>query len=357
MTTLDAVRDETDAATGDWLQTVLDATLERSLAHAPASVDADRLGGALREATAGGKRFRPRLVALVHAGLGGTEHRGLAPVAAAVELLHTALVVHDDVIDGDDTRRGRRSVPGRFRAEATEAGATPRGADAYALAGAVLTGDLALTAAVRTIATAPLPTAVVHRLLDLVDSALVVSATGELADVRLAAGLGRPTPAEALAMAGNKTAAYSFELPMKAGAVLAGAPAATVEGVGRVGRLLGTAFQLRDDLLGVFGDPEVTGKSDLADLREGKCTPLVVHAQGTAAWAPVAAHWGDPGITPGQAAAVRQALREAGSETYVEELAARLTARASVHASTLGLPPGIVDRVEDLCRLPRRGAA
>jgi geranylgeranyl pyrophosphate synthase len=341
----------------DLLQPALDAALARVSASAPASADAARLADALREATYGGKRFRPRLVALVHDGLAGSTHRAVPAVAAAVELLHTALVVHDDVIDGDDTRRGRHSVPGRFRAEAAGAGADARAADTYAVAGAVLTGDLALTAAIRTIASAPVPALVLERLLGLVDRALATSAAGELADVRLAAQTRPAALSEALAMAEHKTAAYSFELPMTAGAVLAGASAATVDGLGRIGRLLGTAFQLRDDLLGVFGDPAVTGKSDLADLREGKCTPLVAHAQTTSAWPRVAAHWGDPHITVAEAATVRGALEDAGSRAFVEALADELVDAATVRAADLGLPTGLVAAVQDLCRPVPRGAA
>src|SRR4051812_37474017 len=120
----------------DRLQPGIDAALARVWSGAPRSTDADPPPAARREATHGGKRFRPGLVALVHDGLGGTADAAVPVVAAAVELLHTALVVHDDVIDGDDTRRGRHSVPGRFRAEAAEAGAGPRAAGTYAVAGA-----------------------------------------------------------------------------------------------------------------------------------------------------------------------------------------------------------------------------
>jgi geranylgeranyl pyrophosphate synthase len=335
----------------DWLQSALDEVLDTGPLAAPAlGEDHRRLREALLAASAGGKRFRPRLVAAVHDVLGGTATGALAHVAAAVELLHTAFVVHDDVIDRDQTRRGRATVPGRFLGEARAAGADEAGAHTYAVAGAVLTGDLALSAAFRAVATAPVAGPVTGRLLDLVDRALVVSATGELTDVRLSLGLDGPSLAEALTMEEHKTAVYSFELPMQAGAVLAGAPLPLVAGMGEVGRLLGVAFQLRDDLLGLFGDPAATGKSNLADLREGKCTPLIVHARSTPAWPVVAPYLGDPELDVEGAATVRRALEASGSRRFVEDLADRYVETASARASALGLPPGFVGSLEALCR-------
>jgi geranylgeranyl pyrophosphate synthase len=335
---------------GDWVQEALDTALTSGWSTASALGEDHRgLREALLSATAGGKRLRPRLVAGVHDALGGTATEALAQVAAAVELLHTAFVVHDDVIDRDQTRRGVATVPGRFHTQALAAGADEPGAATFALAGAVLTGDLALGAAIRAVATAPLPGPVTGRLLDLVDRALVVSATGEIADVRLSLGLDVPSLAEALMMEEQKTAVYSFELPMQVGAVLAEASPGTVAGVGEVGRLLGVAFQLRDDLLGLFGDPAATGKSNLADLREGKCTPLVVHARGTWAWDVLGPHLGDPEVDDEAAAAVRHALEASGSRSFVEHLADRYTDLAADRAAAFGLPPGFVGSLEELC--------
>ncbi|WP_110181244.1 polyprenyl synthetase family protein [Nocardioides solisilvae] len=321
--------------------------------------DRAALAAALDVGTRGGKRFRPWLLARVHDAL-ATPGDSAAPdavvdrVAAAVELLHTAFVIHDDVIDHDDTRRGRPSVPGWFRSDAATLpvptgapAARAAGEETYSRAGAVLAGDLALAAAVRAVATCGAPTPVVTRLLDLLDTTLHVSAAGELADVRLALGAGLEDPEgaleEALQMAEHKTAAYSFVLPMQAGALLAGAEEHVVRALGEVGRRLGIAFQLHDDLLGVFGDREVTGKDPLGDLREGKRTPLVVHAAGTAAWPRIAAHLGDPALTEEEAADVRAALVEGGSRVFVEELAREHLDAARDQAAAFGLADPLVD--------------
>jgi geranylgeranyl pyrophosphate synthase len=312
------------------LQARLDADLESMWRDVEPGPDADALRAALIDAVGGGKRVRPRLLAEVHDGLGGRRPEAVLGMAAAIELLHTAFVVHDDLIDNDDLRRGRPSVPGRFRAAAEGSGATARGAQTYATAGALLTGDLALSAALRAVATLDLPSAVRLRLIALVTDALATSAAGELADVRLSLGVVDPGYDDALALAYRKTAAYSFMLPMQAGAVLAGARAATITALGDAGRALGVAFQLYDDLAGMFADSDTTGKDPGADLREGKLTLLVCHARSTAAWPEIEPRWGDPGLTLTDLRAVRRLLEEAGTRAHVESVAARHL-RAGLH--------------------------
>ena len=134
----------------------------------------------------------------------------------------------------------------------------------------------------------------------------------ELADVRLSLG-GCADLDETLRTAERKTAVYSFQLPLRAAVILAGREDLDT-GVRRLGRDLGLAFQLRDDLDGVFGDPAETGKSNASDLREGKCTPLVALAHGTSAWGELSTLLGDPdaGDAP-QSATARTAAARARS--------------------------------------------
>jgi len=303
------------------LQARLEDDIEALWRHVGPGVDTDALRVALVDAAGGGKRVRPRLLADVHDGLGGRRPQALLGVAAAIELLHTAFVIHDDLIDNDDLRRGRLSIPGRFRGAAEEMGATSRGTQVYATAGALLTGDLALSGALRAVATLELPSAVRLRLVELVTEALATSATGELADVRLSLGTATSGYHDALELAYRKTAAYSFVLPMQAGAVLAGAGAATIATLGDAGRDLGIAFQLYDDLAGMFADRDATGKDPLADLREGKPTLLLSHARSCAVWPEIAPRWGDPDLKVADLHAVRRLLEEAGTRLHVETVA------------------------------------
>ncbi len=304
----------------------------------------ERLWDALASAVEGGKRFRPALVTAVHRALDGTCPAPAVEVGAAVELLHTAFVIHDDVIDGDDRRRGRLNVSGTFHAAALAAGATPDDAVGMGRAAGILAGDLALTAALRAVATCGAPTEVVHRLLDLFDSALQTTASGELADVRLSLGVETASLGESLAMAEQKTSAYSFTLPFQAGALLAGADEPTVARLGEVGRLLGIAFQLVDDLLGVFGDPELTGKSATGDLRTRKQTPLLAHARTTPEWERIRAYVGRE-LGDDELADVRGLLTRSGSRAFVEDLAERHIDAARAALADLGLPSELLDAV------------
>lgn len=325
------------------LQEQIDDLIEPATGLGGLSADRAMLALALRLGTEGGKRFRPWLFATVHDRLrrpGADDDAGTVDrVAAALELVHTAFVIHDDVIDNDDMRRGRSSVPGWFRTAGSAADAT------YSRAGGILTGDLALVAAVRGLATCGAAAPVTGALLDLLDATMHDSAAGELGDVRMALGSELPGLAEALAVAELKTASYSFVLPMQAGAVLGAADPETVAQVGEVGRMLGIAFQLRDDLLGTFGDEASTGKDPLGDLREGKRTPLIVHAAHTGLWWRIEPHLGDPDIGPVEGERVRRALLEAGSVHFVEDLIGQYLQRARTLAVPVGLDACVVDRL------------
>jgi geranylgeranyl diphosphate synthase type II len=325
-------------STDDALHRLLAEGRSRARTGDPAGV---RLWDAAAEAAEGGKRFRPALVMAAHDALRGTSGEAAAQVGAAVELLHTAFVIHDDVIDGDDLRRGRLNVSGTFAAEAHRAGAAPEGATELGRAAGILAGDLALAAAIRAVATCGAAPDVVGRLLDLFDTALHTTAAGELADVRLSLHLGPASLSESLAMAEQKTSAYSFALPLQAGAVLAGADERTVAGLGETGRLLGVAFQLADDLLGVFGDPDRTGKSATNDLRTAKQTPLLVHATTTREWPEIQAYVGRD-LTDAEVTEVRRLLTASGSRGFVEELAERHLAGARALVAELGVAAAIL---------------
>jgi geranylgeranyl diphosphate synthase type II len=244
------------------------------------------LGEALARATRGGKRFRPALVAASFRSFGGDASAtpGLAPVAAAFELLHTAFVVHDDVIDHDTERRGVPNVAGEFRARARARGADAAGAALLGDAAGILAGDLLLHEALRLVAFADVDPVARERLFALVDDAVYVSAAGELADVENSISAPDATPEDAFDTAFNKTAVYSFRAPLQAGAVLAGASDSAMEVLATAGGRLGLAFQLVDDLIGAFGTPAQAGRETGGDLRESKRTPLVALASQTPSW-------------------------------------------------------------------------
>ena len=286
------------------------------------------LWSVLERNTVGGKRFRPRMVFTAYDALGGTDDEAVAGVAASFELLHTALIVHDDVIDRDFSRRGIPNVSGSYRDTATTAGIPTPAAEHRGMSAAVIAGDLALAGASRLLLDVRCEGGVRARLLDILDEAIFVSAGGEMVDVELSLSPEVPTVAEILDMERAKTAVYSFEAPLQAGAVLAGAPDAVVDAVGEFGREVGVAYQVVDDLLGVFGLEADTGKTTLGDLREGKRTVIVAHAATTEEWFSIRPFIGKADLTEAEAEHVRARLESCGARAFAESLVEQHARRA-----------------------------
>src|SRR5690606_19747725 len=136
---------------------------------------------------------------------------------------------------------------------------------------------------------------------------------------------------------------YTFELPLRAAAILAGSTPRTEEVLGDVGTLLGSAFQLQDDLLSTFGEAGDHGKDAYSDLREGKETVIIAHARRTSAWPEVQPHAGNPQLSTADAVVVRHLLGECGAEEFVRSLIADQLTAAHVLATSAesGLPAGV----------------
>jgi len=319
------------AVTATVLQDFLDARVRTAAARSDVAV---RLWADLADGV-GGKLMRPRLAVAAYLGLGGgPDASAIAPVAAAIEVLHTAMLVHDDLLDHDEVRRGRPNVAGSARARLTGRGLPERVVSDQVLAASLLAGDLAIASAFALVASAPADRAALLRVVGLLAEGIETTVVGELLDVT--ASLSSPRDVDALAVAELKTAAYSGSLPLVVGAVLAGADEEQVARLGAVGSALGVAFQLADDDLGVFGDPAVTGKSVLSDLREGKRTELMRRAYAMADEAGCAvldAHVGRADLDDAGAAAVRDVLVASGALDSVREL----TRQTALHARELAL--------------------
>jgi len=314
-----------------------DVTGRRARARELAAEHAS-LWRAVGEQLGGGRLMRPRLTVAAYLGLGGTDLAAVAPVAAAQEMLHTAMLVHDDVLDHDDTRRGRPNVTGTARRRLAARGVTGPAADDPVLAAGLLGGDLAIAAAFDLIASAPVPASTALRVIRSLARAVDTTVAGELLDVTGA--LHGPTAVDALRVAELKTAVYSCCTPLAAGAVLAGADDGVLGVLDRFGTAFGVAFQLLDDELGVFGDPAVTGKSVLSDLREGKRTELLRLAYlraDDAERAVLDAAVGRPDLTEADAVRVRAVI--AGSGALAEARLVRADAvRTARDTAAAGLP-------------------
>lgn len=342
-------------ATDPTTRVAIDQTIEASLARIRDRAQrlgdgATALADAIARAAAGGKRFRPALVVASFEAFGGDVRTtpGLYPVAAAFEILHTAFVVHDDVIDHDTERRGIPNVAGEFRARGRVRGADATGAALLGDAAAILAGDLLLHEASRLLALAETAPSVRADLMGLLDDAVFVSVAGELADVEHSVA-GDCADADAiLAAAHDKTAVYSFSAPLRAGATLAGADPEAIMALERFGGRLGLAFQLVDDLIGAFGTSDQAGRAPGGDLREAKRTPLVAFARDTPSWPLV-----DSALTLAYTGpvAVREAQRvldESGARSRLVEMIDDTLETARREASASVLPRRVRDLLDEL---------
>lgn len=327
-------------------QARVDLVLERffSLAKNRATPFGDRyvhLWETLEANTTGGKRFRPRMVFAAYQSLGGEDFEAAAYVGAAFELLHTALIVHDDVIDHDFVRRGVANISGVYRELAASKGNGPVVSEHSGIAAAVIAGDLALFNSYRLIDKSGVADHVRSRLLEVMDEALFASAAGELIDVDFSIDPEMPKVDDILTMERLKTAVYSFECPLQAGAILAGASEEVVATLGEFGREIGIAYQLVDDLLGVFGQEAETGKTTLGDLREGKRTVMISYATSTREWASISKLIGKPDLTEDEAAAVRTVLTDCGAKGFAEGLARYYGNRALARLAEPHIPAAL----------------
>jgi geranylgeranyl diphosphate synthase type I len=279
----------------------------------------------------GGKRLRPAFCHWAYVGAGGSDVALVTDVGAALELLHGFALIHDDVMDGSDRRRGQptahRSFDDRHRAEGWR-GESRRFGEGVA----ILIGDVAFVYADMLLA--PL-SPVARRVWDELRVELNV---GQYLDL-LGTAKGDADVTTARRIATYKSGKYTVERPLHLGAAMAGRLDDLAGPLTAYGLPLGEAFQLRDDLLGAFGDSDAIGKPVGDDLREGKPTPLLAIARerATGPAASVLKHVGDPGLGPDDVAAVQDVLVATGAVQEVERRIGALTDEAVVAAKELAV--------------------
>jgi len=296
------------------------------------SLDCAPLQDAIGELMRGGKRLRAAFCYWGWRGAGGPDSPSIVSAATAMEFFQSAALIHDDLMDNSDTRRGIPSTHRRFAA-LHRSRSWQGDADRFGLAGAVLAGDLCLVWSEEIFAgcgVAPAQLSHGQRLFDRMRAQLM---GGQYLDMLEQAvpprGSGHAVE-RARQVIRYKSAKYSVEYPLLIGAALAGADDRLLETYSAFGLPLGEAFQLRDDVLGVFGDPRRTGKPAGDDLREGKRTVLVAKALEAASPAQaeiVHRLLGDPDLEAQGVADLRQVLVETGALDAVERLIDELVGR------------------------------
>ncbi|SDR87038.1 polyprenyl synthetase family protein [Corynebacterium timonense] len=327
-------------------------------------VEADEIGEPVVKAAlhlsdfvlGGGKRIRPLYGWAGFVGGGGHERSGEDPrhvvrAVSALELIQACALIHDDIIDASDTRRGRPTVHRAVEAEHRTRNMTGDSAE-FGRNVAILAGDLALVWADDMWRDSGVSADALARAQDPWRGMRTEVLGGQLLDISLEA-----TGDESIELANRvnrfKTAAYTIERPLHLGAAIAAAPASTVAAFRGYGRDIGIAFQLRDDLLGVFGDSAVTGKPAGDDLREGKRTVLLSLAlEALDRSDPASAAELRAGVgcatDPEELDRLAVIIRRSGAVEGVEKRIAELTSSGLAHLEQAGLDGPVAETLREL---------
>jgi geranylgeranyl diphosphate synthase type I len=345
------LRDRVDKALHEFLQSAVAPLAGISPDLAPF--------GAVTEAFVmdGGKRLRPAFCYWGFRSAGGEDSDAVVRAAASLELLQACALVHDDVIDASDTRRGAPSVHRRFAATHRAAGwhGDP---EAFGAAAAILLGDLALIWADTMLAESGVAPAALQRAFSVWDTMRVEVMCGQYLDV-VEQARGGGSVERALRVARFKSAKYTVERPLHLGAALAGADADLLSALTDYGLPIGEAFQLRDDVLGVYGDPAETGKPAGDDLREGKRTVLVAFALDAANDAQqesLRRLLGDPALDEDGVTILRDIIAATGALDRVEQLIAERYDQAHRALQSDLIHPDAADALAQLAHAATRRA-
>lgn len=270
---------------------------------------------------AGGKRLRPAFCHWAFIGAGGSpDDAAMINAGAALELLHSFALIHDDVMDGSDRRRDIPAVHRHFmnrHAESSWNGEERR----FGEGAAILIGDFAFVYADRLMAGCSTTTREIY------DELRLELCVGQYLDL-LGTAAGERNAERARRIEWYKSGKYTVERPLHLGAALAGRYEELAEDLSAFGLPLGEAFQMRDDILGVFGDTAITGKPVGDDLREGKLTPLIAYAseRADASQAQLLDRVGAPDLGTDEIEALCSLLTETGAleaaETSIKHLVA-----------------------------------
>lgn len=304
----------------------------------------------------GGKRIRPLYAWAGFIGAGGLQNSTEEPEAvleavSSLEFIQACALIHDDIIDASDTRRGQPTVHRAVEKQHEERDWVGSAAH-FGESVAILVGDLALIWAEDMLQDSGLSAAALARAREPWRAMRTEVIGGQLLDIRLEAAADERVE---LADSVNryKTAAYTIERPLHLGAAIAGAGPELIAAFRGYGRDIGVAYQLRDDLLGVFGDPVVTGKPAGDDLREGKRTVMLARALARADVAdPAAAAALREGIgkvtEPGEIAELAEIIHSTGVADEMESRISSLRESGLAHLAALDLPTEVSETLREL---------
>lgn len=295
----------------------------------------------IREFCGRGKMIRAAMTLLGWDAAGGAAEDPVIPVAAAMEMVHAGLLIHDDVMDRDDFRRGKPAFHRRYADTLASEAKEPRHTGE---ALAICAGDVAFFLASESVMTASLPEPYGADMRRTFFRECVLVGIGQMDDVFLGARLKPVTVAEILPVYRYKTARYTFSMPLILGAIAAGAGAELRNGLDAVGEKIGTLFQIKDDELGLFGEEADIGKPTGSDIREGKKTILLTLMAEKSAGADkerLLQTLGNPALTTADITFVRSLAENCGALDAVHLRADAIDAEARTLIAALPVAPDV----------------
>ena len=271
--------------------------------------------------SSGGKRLRPRMVLRAYDAFGGNLRDDVLAIAASQELLHMSLLIHDDIIDRDYIRYGVDNIAGKYFKSYYTIVEDETERLHYAQSAAILAGDLLIAGSYRLMVSSNIDANILRAVQDVHSRSIFDVAGGELIDTEAAFRPADSIDAQTVAL--YKTASYTFVGPLTIGAILAGASTDDVERLRVFAKSLGVAYQLRDDVIGIFGNEQTIGKPTISDIREGKHTYMVEEFYRLAdneQRSRFEQHFGDKHVTLDEAEVIRQLLQDSGALRRTEEV-------------------------------------
>ncbi|MFA6096289.1 MAG: polyprenyl synthetase family protein [Candidatus Paceibacterota bacterium] len=261
-----------------------------------------------------GKRIRPILFCCGYSAAGGKDRKKILKASISMELIHSYLLIHDDIIDRDDFRHGSVSMHNKYMEKYKDV-LGKNACSHFGISMAIIAGDLASSFGHKVLADSKFPGDVRSKAILEMNKIISNTIVGEAMDVVLAAKDKYEKP-DIIDMQIYKTAKYTIEGPLRLGAILAGADQKLLRSLSGYSIPLGIAYQIQDDVIGVFGDEKAIGKPVGSDLKEGKKTLLILKAYECGSAAQVKylnAVIGKKGVSFGEIEKAREIIRKTGS--------------------------------------------
>ena len=284
--------------------------------------------GVFQNYTAGGKKLRGALTVLGYQLAGGKEIKAILPVSCGIELLHNFLLIHDDIVDKDKIRRGKPTVHAIFSKEKEEH---------FGFSMAIITGDVGFFLGYELIINSKFPKDKVTKALAALNDFLLKTAYGQMLDIEFDFRKDVSWN-DILKVRTYKTAYYTLVMPLTVGAILGGAENKVIKAIENYGIPVGIAFQLADDILGVFGESDKTGKSNESDIRDGKKTFLFAKALELAKGRQrhfLLKWYGSDKLDEDKIERIRKIMKDVESLNYSQEFAEKMAERGKKYISKM----------------------